>query len=101
MPELRGPFKRLSLFRHFMQLTRQVEIRTAGVGVSCYASGALISERPFLKRFCAEVHEVTTSRARFARVLSAYGRMNYFKCVSAPTALLSLRHAATCGLPLP
>ena len=62
VPELRGPFKRLSLFRHFMQLTRQVQIRSAGIGVSCYASGALISERPFLKRFCAEVHEVTTSR---------------------------------------
>ena len=64
LPEIRDPLKRLSLFRPCPQLTRQVEIRTASVGVGCYASSALVLERLSPKSFCPFVHDVkTTSRA--------------------------------------
>jgi hypothetical protein len=64
LPEIRDPLKGLNYFRPCPQLTRQVEIRTASVGVGRYASSALVLERPSPKRFCPFVHDVkTTSRA--------------------------------------
>ena len=59
-PQGWGPLKRLSLFRHHPQLTRQAEIHKASVGVGCHVSSALVLERLFLKRFCPIVHDVKT-----------------------------------------
>jgi hypothetical protein len=54
-------------------LTRYVEIRTASVGVSCYASSALVLERLSPKRFRPFAHDVKTpSRAiRFQKPFRA------------------------------
>jgi hypothetical protein len=64
LSEILDPLKGLNFFRPCPQLTRQVEIHTASVEVSCYASSALVFERLSPKRFCPFVHDVkTTSRA--------------------------------------
>jgi hypothetical protein len=61
LPEMRDPLKGLNFFRPCPQLTRQVEIRTASVGVGCCASSALVLERLSPKRFCPFVHDVKTT----------------------------------------
>jgi hypothetical protein len=61
LPEIRDPLKGLSLFRPCPQLTRQVEIRTASVGVGCCAGSALVLERLSPESFCPFVHDVKTT----------------------------------------
>jgi len=55
-PEICDLLKRVDLFRLRPQLTRQVEIVMASVGVGCHFGSALVSERLFPKRFCPITH---------------------------------------------
>ena len=55
-PEICNLLKRVDLFRLCLQLTRQVEIVMASLGVGCHFGSALVSERLFPKRFCPITH---------------------------------------------
>jgi hypothetical protein len=59
-PEICNLLKRVNFFRFRSQLTRQLEIVMASVGVGCHFGSALISERLFPKRFCPITHDRTT-----------------------------------------
>ena len=58
-PEICDLLKRVDLFSLRPQLTRQVEIVMASVGVGCHFGSALVSERLFPKRFCPITHAVS------------------------------------------
>jgi len=55
-PEICDLLKRVDHFRLRPQLTRQVEIVMASVGIGCHFGSALVSERLFPKCFCAITH---------------------------------------------
>src|ERR1700739_2563772 len=55
-PEICDLLKRVDLFRLRPQLTRQVEIVMASVGIGCHFGSALVSKRLFPKRFCPITH---------------------------------------------
>ena len=55
-PEICNLLKRVDFFRLCPQLTRQVEIVMASLGVGCHFGSALVSERLFPKRFCPITH---------------------------------------------
>jgi hypothetical protein len=58
-PEICSLLKRVGFFRPRPQLTPQVEIVMASVGVGCHFRSALVSERLFPKRFCPITHART------------------------------------------